>query len=95
MLTPTGDQDWSICQRRLSRNQHTQYFGLCHWDKRTIEIDPRLDNETALRTVIHELTHVALGRDYAEPAVERVEHNVYVGVCLLLLDRFGINLEEE
>lgn len=94
LMTPQGEQGWRISSKKLARNQHTQYFGLCHWDKQLIEIDPRLDDETALRTIIHEPTHVALGRDYGEPAIERVEHNVYVAVCIWLKERYDIDIEE-
>lgn len=94
MLTPQGSQDWRIVSRRLPRNQHTSYYGLCCFDKHAIIVDPRLDDETAIRTVIHEAAHVALGEDYGEPAIERIEHNVYVTLVQLLRSRFDIDMED-
>lgn len=95
VLTPTGQQDWRYISRRLPRNQHTAYYGLCNWAKRQIEVDPRLDAETKLRTLIHEFTHIAAGEDYAEPLIERVEHDVFLGVAIWLKEEHGINIQED
>lgn len=92
--TPQGEQDWSVVLKRLSRNQHQKVYGWCRWSNHTIEIDPRLDDEDYLRAVIHEATHAALGPDFDEPPIERVEHNTFVLLCHVLKERFDIDITE-
>lgn len=86
LLTPQGPQDWRIVFKQLSRG----YCGLCHFDKRTIEVCNRLSDELTMQSLIHEAAHVALGEDYGEPAIERIEHNVYVALLPWLKQRFDI-----
>ncbi len=90
LLTPHGPEDWRVVFKNLPRN----YYGLCHWQRKAIEIAKGKCDEITLRTLIHEATHVAVGEDFNEPLIERVEHNVFVTLVPWLAQRFGIDMEE-
>jgi hypothetical protein len=95
LQTPLGEQSWLVKLLHLARNQYTKVHGWCRWNNHTIEVDPRLDNEDYFRALIHEGSHVALGPDFDEPPIERIEHNVFVLICHALRERFDIDLTEE
>jgi len=48
-----------VKERSLARlgPRGTKYFGLYHYDKRLVEIEPKQNEEERLDTLVHELLH--------------------------------------
>ena len=86
LQTPSGNQKWKVKLTKLRPDEDGTVYGLCQFDKKTISVDDSHGLKLLIQTAIHEATHVALGEDYGEPAVERVEYNSFNVLWPLLED---------